>query len=212
MSNTLLPTVALAGRLTPFHVIRTSEVKVEPSECFKITEKGKEFYALGKPALAKIAQAAGISWDAEKTGVVGQPTADYVMYRAVARMSMPDGQLVTGIGTTEWIAEEEVEPIKKRIAEAQAKGDTQKVFGLTKALSKEVASRGVTVNAVAPGFIGTEILRAMPEKVLQGMVDRTPLGRMGEPRDVAEAYCWLASDAASFVSGAVLSVDGGLVM
>jgi 3-oxoacyl-[acyl-carrier protein] reductase len=64
---------------------------------------------------------------------------------------------------------------------------------------------------VAPGFIETEIVQDMPEKVLAGMVQRTPVGRMGRPDDIAEAYVWLASDAATFVHGAVLSVDGGLV-
>jgi 3-oxoacyl-[acyl-carrier protein] reductase len=67
------------------------------------------------------------------------------------------------------------------------------------------------VNAVAPGFIATEMVQAMPEKVLRSMVDHTPLGRLGKPDDIANAYLWLASDAASFVSGAVISVDGGVV-
>jgi 3-oxoacyl-[acyl-carrier protein] reductase len=67
------------------------------------------------------------------------------------------------------------------------------------------------VNAVAPGFVATEILRAMPQKVLDAMVEHTPLGRIGEPADVANAYVWLASNQASFVSGHCLSVDGGLV-
>ncbi|HPA80877.1 MAG TPA: SDR family oxidoreductase, partial [Thermoanaerobaculales bacterium] len=60
--------------------------------------------------------------------------------------------------------------------------------------------------------VATEILQAMPEKVLQGMVGRTPLGRMGQPRDIAEAYVWLASDAASWITGQTLGVDGGLVV
>jgi 3-oxoacyl-[acyl-carrier protein] reductase len=68
------------------------------------------------------------------------------------------------------------------------------------------------VNAVAPGFIATEMVQKMPEKVIQSMVSHTPLGRMGTPEDVAEAYLWLASDAASFITGTVLSVDGGLVL
>jgi 3-oxoacyl-[acyl-carrier protein] reductase len=68
------------------------------------------------------------------------------------------------------------------------------------------------VNAVAPGFIATEMVQKMPEKVVQNMVSHTPLGRMGKPEDVAEAYVWLASDAASFITGTVLSVDGGLVL
>ncbi|HEX7185105.1 MAG TPA: 3-oxoacyl-ACP reductase FabG [Thermoanaerobaculia bacterium] len=86
------------------------------------------------------------------------------------------------------------------------------VISMTKTWARELGRHKIRVNAVAPGFIATEMVRAMPEKVLQGMVERTPIGRMGEPEDVAEAYAWLASDAASFVHGTVLSVDGGLVV
>ena len=78
--------------------------------------------------------------------------------------------------------------------------------------ARELGPKGITVNAVAPGFIATEMVKAMPEPVLAGMVARTPLRRLGEPRDVANAYVFLASDEASFVNGAVLSVDGGLVV
>jgi 3-oxoacyl-[acyl-carrier protein] reductase len=86
------------------------------------------------------------------------------------------------------------------------------VIGMTKVWARELGKRGITVNAVAPGFIATEMTRAMPEKVLAGMVEHTPVGRMGEPQDVANAYLFLASEAAGFVNGAVLSVDGGLVL
>jgi len=86
------------------------------------------------------------------------------------------------------------------------------VIGMTKTWARELAKFGIRVNAVAPGFVATEILQAMPEKVLQGMVGRTPLGRMGQPRDIAEAYVWLASDAASWITGQTLGVDGGLVV
>jgi 3-oxoacyl-[acyl-carrier protein] reductase len=75
-----------------------------------------------------------------------------------------------------------------------------------------LAKYNIRVNAIAPGFIATEMVQKMPEKVVQNMVSHTPLGRMGKPEDVAEAYCWLASDAASFITGTVLSVDGGLVL
>jgi 3-oxoacyl-[acyl-carrier protein] reductase len=85
------------------------------------------------------------------------------------------------------------------------------VITMTRTWSRELGRYGIRVNAVAPGFIATEILAAMPQKVLDGMVGHTPLGRMGRPEEIAEAYLWLASDAASFVHGAVLSVDGGLV-
>ena len=86
------------------------------------------------------------------------------------------------------------------------------VIGMTKVWSRELGPKGITVNAVAPGFIGTEMVRQMPEKVLAAMVEHTPVRRMGEPRDVALAYLYLASDEAAFISGVVLSVDGGLVV
>jgi len=85
------------------------------------------------------------------------------------------------------------------------------VIGMTRTWARELGRYKIRVNAVAPGFIGTEILQSMPPKVLENMVSHTPLGRIGDPKDIAEAYLWLASDAASYVTGAVLSVDGGLV-
>ncbi len=86
------------------------------------------------------------------------------------------------------------------------------VIGFTKTWARELAKFRIRVNAVAPGFVATEILKSMPAKVLEGMIARTPLGRMGEPADIANAYVWLASDAAGFVTGTVISVDGGLVL
>ena len=86
------------------------------------------------------------------------------------------------------------------------------VIGMTKVWARELGPRGIIVNAVAPGFIGTEMVRQMPEKILATMVERTPLRRLGEPRDVANAYLFLASDEAGFINGAVLSVDGGVVV
>jgi 3-oxoacyl-[acyl-carrier protein] reductase len=86
------------------------------------------------------------------------------------------------------------------------------VISFTKTWSRELGKYNIRVNAVAPGFIATEMVKAMPPKVLESMASHTPLGKMGEPDDIANAYVWLASDAAKFVSGAVLSVDGGLVL
>ena len=85
------------------------------------------------------------------------------------------------------------------------------VIGMTKVWARELGKYGIRVNAIAPGFIQTEMTAAMPEKVLASMVEHTPIRRLGKPEDVAEAYLWLASDAASFIHGVVLSVDGGVV-
>jgi 3-oxoacyl-[acyl-carrier protein] reductase len=86
------------------------------------------------------------------------------------------------------------------------------LIGMTRTWARELAKFKIRVNAVAPGFIATEMVKAMPPKVLEGMVGKTPLGRLGEPSDIGNAYVWLASQQASFVSGAVISVDGGLVL
>ena len=86
------------------------------------------------------------------------------------------------------------------------------VIGMTKAWARELGRHNIRVNAVAPGFTATEILTSMPDKVLEGMKTRTPLGRLGQPQDIANAYLFLASDEASFISGDILRVDGGIVI
>jgi 3-oxoacyl-[acyl-carrier protein] reductase len=86
------------------------------------------------------------------------------------------------------------------------------VIGMTRVWARELGKNNIRVCAVAPGFTATEMVMKMPEKVQEAMKARTPLGRMGEPRDIANAYFFLASDDASFITGAVLCVDGGLVV
>jgi len=86
------------------------------------------------------------------------------------------------------------------------------VIGMTKVWARELAKRGITVNTIAPGFIATDMTQSMPEKVLASMIDHTPVARLGQPQDVANAYLFLASEEAGFINGAVLNVDGGLVL
>ncbi|HKO00144.1 MAG TPA: SDR family oxidoreductase [Thermoanaerobaculia bacterium] len=86
------------------------------------------------------------------------------------------------------------------------------VISFTQTWARELGKFGIRVNAVAPGFIATDMVKAMPQKVLDTMAAKAPLGALGEPDDIANAYVWLASDAAKFVHGTVLSVDGGLVL
>lgn len=86
------------------------------------------------------------------------------------------------------------------------------LIGMTKTLAKELGRKGVTVNAVAPGFIATEMVKKMPEEVLKAMEAKVPVGRLGKPEEIAAAYLFLASDEADYINGATLSVDGGITI
>ncbi len=85
------------------------------------------------------------------------------------------------------------------------------VIGMTKVWARELGRKNIRVNAVAPGFIKTDMMVGIPDKVMDMMLQRVPLGRMGEGSEVADAYCFLASDEASYITGATLNVDGGTV-
>ncbi len=86
------------------------------------------------------------------------------------------------------------------------------VVGLTKVWARELGPKGITVNAVAPGFIATGMIATVPQKFLDAAIARTPLGRVGTPKDVANAYLFLASKHAAFINGVTLRVDGGMVI
>lgn len=86
------------------------------------------------------------------------------------------------------------------------------IMGFTKSIAREVAGRGITVNAVAPGYIKTDMTESLPEKVRDAFLEQIPLRRIGEPNDVAEAVHWLCSEAAGYITGQVIHVSGGLFM
>jgi acetoacetyl-CoA reductase len=83
------------------------------------------------------------------------------------------------------------------------------IHGFTKALAQEGARYGITVNAVAPGYVNTEMVRAVPEKVLEKIIRRIPVGRLGETRDIVRAVLFLVSDEADFITGSTMSINGG---
>jgi len=86
------------------------------------------------------------------------------------------------------------------------------LIGFSKALAREYATKGVTVNAIAPGFVRTRMLEGVPEKALKAVLDATPMGRLGDPMEIGASVLYLASPAAAFVTGHVLDVNGGMAM
>ena len=86
------------------------------------------------------------------------------------------------------------------------------LIGMTKTLGRELGRKGITVNAIAPGFIATEMVAQMPEHILDGMKAKVPSGRLGKPEEIASAYLFLSSDEAAYINGTVLSVDGGMTV
>lgn len=86
------------------------------------------------------------------------------------------------------------------------------VIGFTKSMAKELASRGITVNAIAPGFISTDMTAVLSEQVKKDLAEKIPVGRLGSPEDVAAAVAFLASDSANYITGQTLNVDGGMLM
>ena len=86
------------------------------------------------------------------------------------------------------------------------------LIGMTKTLGRELGRKGITVNCVAPGFIATEMVSAMPENVIEAMKAKVPVGRLGDPKEIANAYAFLASDEAAYINGTTLSVDGGMTV
>jgi len=86
------------------------------------------------------------------------------------------------------------------------------IMGFTKTVAREVASRGITINAVAPGFINTEMTATLPEKMIESYLQQIPLGRLGSAEDVAETVYWLCSSSAGYITGQIIHVNGGMYM
>jgi 3-oxoacyl-[acyl-carrier protein] reductase len=99
-----------------------------------------------------------------------------------------------------------------QVGQANYSASKAGMIGLTKALAREFASRNITVNAVAPGYVPTGLTNELPEELKESILKMTPLGRMGKPEEIASAVVFLASDEAAFITGQVLAVDGGMVM
>jgi acetoacetyl-CoA reductase len=141
----------------------------------------------------------------------------YEQWSEVIRVNMDSAfnmtrQVIEGMRERNWgriINISSINGQKGQVGQTNYSAAKAGMIGFTKALAQENAKKGITVNAVAPGYIDTEMLQAVPESVLAGIVSGIPVGRLGRAEEIAEAVAFLASENASFITGATLTVNGG---
>lgn len=206
--------MAAAGGQGDFRQVNvTRREEVEAATAAVVEKWGRYDVLINNAGIVRDAQLVKIR-DGELLGVMSDETFDSVVavnFKGVflcARAAAPE--MIRGGGGA-IVNASSVVGLYGNFGQTNYAATKSAVITMTKTWSRELGKYGIRVNAIAPGFIATEILAAMPPKVLEGMVGHTPLARMGKPDEVAEGYLWLASDAASYVTGAVLSIDGGLV-
>ncbi|MGE0639455.1 MAG: glucose 1-dehydrogenase [Thermoanaerobaculia bacterium] len=204
---------ALGGEATAARVDVTDRASVEAATAAVVAKWGRYDVLINNAGIVRDAQL--VKWkDGEVVSLMDDETFDAVVavnFKGVflcARAAVPH-MIRAGGGAI--LNASSVVGLYGNFGQTNYAATKSAVITMTRTWSRELGRYGIRVNAVAPGFVATEILRSMPQKILDGMVGHTPLGRMGQPEEIAEAYLWLASDAASYVSGTVLSVDGGLV-
>lgn len=127
----------------------------------------------------------------------------YMTQAAVKHMRERDSGRIINISSASWLG---------NVGQANYAASKAGVVGLTKTVAREVAKKSVTCNAICPGFIDTDMTRGVPEKVWDIMVSKIPMGRAGSPEDVANLIAFLASDEASYITGEVINVGGGMVL
>lgn len=102
--------------------------------------------------------------------------------------------------------------VKGQMGQANYSSAKAGILGFTKALAQETAAKGITVNAIAPGYVATDMVKAVPEEILKTIVAKIPVGRLGEPEEIARTVVFLAADDAGFITGSTLNVNGGQLM
>ena len=202
------------GKAAFYKVNVTSTPEVEAAVAAVVEQFGKVDILVNNAGITRDAQLVKVK-DGEVTGKMSEADFDLVVsvnLKGVFNCTQAVAPHMIRQGYGRIVSASSVVGVYGNFGQTNYVATKAGVIGMTKVWARELGRRGITVNAVAPGFIGTDMVRAMPEQVLSNMVSHTPVGRLGEPEDIAYAYLFLASEEASFINGAVLSVDGGLVL
>ena len=203
-----------SGKAAFYKVNVTSVSEVESAVAAVVEQFGKIDILVNNAGITRDAQLVKVK-DGEVTGKMSEADFDLVVsvnLKGVFNCTQAVAPHMITQGYGRIISASSVVGIYGNFGQTNYVATKAGVIGMTKVWARELGKRGITANAVAPGFIGTDMVRAMPDQVLANMVSHTPVGRLGEPDDIAYAYLFLASEEASFINGAVLSVDGGLVL
>ncbi|HEY0071906.1 MAG TPA: 3-oxoacyl-ACP reductase FabG [Chloroflexia bacterium] len=202
------------GKAAFYKVNVTSVSEVEAAVAAVVEQFGKIDILINNAGITRDAQLVKVK-DGEVTGKMSEADFDLVVsvnLKGVFNCTQAVAPHMIAQGYGRIVSASSVVGIYGNFGQTNYVATKAGVIGMTKVWARELGKRGITVNAIAPGFIGTDMVRAMPEQVLSNMVSHTPVGRLGEPEDIAYAYLFLASEEASFINGAVLSLDGGLVL
>lgn len=200
-----------------------AEIEATGAECdvfwFDISDYGKTHEVIGQVAakhgrLDVLVNNAGITMDALLVRM-GEDAWDQVLavnLKSVFNAIQAAAKVMMKQRSGSIVSIASVVGAMGNIGQANYAASKAGMMGLTKTAARELAPRGITVNAIAPGFIKTEMTDILPEKVVNFMLSSTPLGRMGEPREVADLVGFLVSDKAAFITGQVVHINGGLYM
>lgn len=205
---------AQGGRAAFFKVNVTSLTEVEATVAAVLRHFGQIDILINNAGILRDAQLLKVK-DGKVVGRMGEADFDAVMgvnLKGVFNCTQAIAPIMIKQGYGRIINASSVVGLYGNFGQTNYVASKAGVIGMTKVWARELGKRGLTVNVVAPGFIATDMTKGMPEKVLQSMIDHTPVGRLGQPEDVAYAYLFLASREASFINGVVLSVDGGVVV
>ena len=204
--NKLVEDIHLSGGKADFYKVNTADYTQVESAAGAVNEKyGKIDILINNAGITRDASLKKMNIDQWQQVIDVNLSGVFYCTKAVSPFMME-------IGSGRIISTSSVVALYGNFGQSNYVAAKAGVIGMTKTWARELGRKGITANAIAPGFISTEMVALMPENVLASMREKVPMGRLGKPEEIASAFVFLASDEAGYINGAVLSVDGGITI
>ena len=204
--NKLVEDIHLSGGKADFYKVNTADYPQVEAAAGAINEKyGKIDILINNAGITRDASLKKMSIDQWQQVIDVNLSGVFYCTKAIAPFMMEKG-------SGRVISTSSVVALYGNFGQSNYVAAKAGLIGMTKTWARELGRKGVTANAVAPGFVSTEMVALMPENVLASMREKVPMGRLGKPEEIASAFVFLASDEAGYINGAVLSVDGGITI